>query len=295
MNPEEYANAQAVISAATARYVLQFSTYFKTASLSITEWLGLLQLMFPQISQLREESAALGRTFYDAQRSANHPDLDTNARLLEPYKFEWFVQNMEVARQKMSQEDSPDDALGTMALRAVREVENGGRKQIIHAVEDEPATHILRGWTRVATGRETCAWCLMLISRGPTYVLPETAGLDLDDDTVLAKYRDAPDLQTFFDDIEGNMTQWHDGCDCKVVPVFKSEAWPGEQEAKKALELWNDATKVAVLLRKADPDAVHLSGKNKGQPFTRNEDVINVMRQMLADGDINMSEFAAAA
>lgn len=295
MNPEEYAAAQAVISAATAKYALQFSSYFQKATLSIAEWLGLLQLMYPQIVRYREDSATLARTFYDSQRSINHPDLDTNARLLEPYKFEWFVQNMEVARQKMSQEDSPADALGTVALQAVREVENGGRKQIIHAVEDEPATHILRGWARVATGRETCAWCLMMISRGPTYVLPETAGLDLDDDAVLAKYRDAPDLQTFFDDIEPNMTQWHTGCDCKVVPVFKYEAWPGEQEAKKALDLWGEATKVAVLLRKADPDAVHLSGKNKGKPFTRNEDVINVMRQMLADGDINMSEFAAAA
>jgi hypothetical protein len=261
--------------------------------MSLPEWLGLLQLMFPHVSQLREQSAVLARTFYDSQRASVHPDLPTNARLLEPYKFEWFVQNMEVARQKMSLEESPDDALGTLALRVVREVENGGRKQVIHAVQDEPATHILRGWTRVATGRETCAWCLMLISRGPTYVLPETAGLDLDEDAVLAKYRDAPDLQTFFADIEEHMTQWHDGCDCKVVPVFKSEAWPGEAEAKKALELWIDATKVAVALRKADPDAVHKSGKKKGEPFTRNEDVINVLRQMLADGDVNMSEFAA--
>ena len=35
---------------------------------------------------------------------------------------------------------------------------------------------LVRGWARVATGDETCAWCLMLVSRGPVYHSAKKAG-----------------------------------------------------------------------------------------------------------------------
>lgn len=298
MNPEEYAAQQAAISAAIANYALQFGQLVTQTYLSVEEWLMVLRLMFPEVQRRREEAAALARLFYDSQRDQFYPELPRNDRFLEGYQFEWFVENMEPAREKMSQVDSPADALGTFALRAVREVENAGRKQIIHAVENDPApSQVIRGWARVATGEETCAWCLMLISRGPTYLGNRNAGLDLTEAETLAAYRDAPDLQTFFDAIEEHIDQWHDGCDCKVVPVFKREDWFGEDAAKRALELWNDASKVADQLRLIDPSPprVHKAGQSKGDPFTRNEDVINVLRSMLENGEIDTSEFAALA
>lgn len=293
MNPNEYAAQQAVISAATANYVLQFSTFFARPVLTIAQWLGLLELLFPEIARLREQSAALARSFYDSQRELEHPDLPINERFLEDYTFEWFAENMEPARKKMSIEDSPTDALGTMALRAVREVENAGRRQIIHAVENDPDTRIIRGWARVATGRETCAWCLMLISRGPTYVRSQTSGLKLDDDEALALFRDAPDLETFFENIEEHLDEWHDGCDCKVVPVFKQENWFGEEAAKRALELWKDASKTAE--SELDEEKVKRSGPHKGELLTKNELTINALRRSLERGEIAPSEFAALA
>lgn len=294
MNPEEYAAQQAVISAAIATYALQFASYFAQPLLSLAEWLGVLQLMFPEVQRRREESAALARFFYDSQRELFHPELPRNDRFLEDYRFEWFVENMEPAREKMSQVDSPADAVATMALRTVREVENAGRRQIIHAVDNDPEPRIIRGWARVATGAETCAWCLMLISRGPTYLSGSNAGLsDSTTETeTLAAYRDAPDLQTYFDQIEDHVDEWHDGCDCKVVPVFKREDWFGEDAAKRALELWKAASLKA---RQLPPGRVHPSGKKKGKPFTFNEDVINVLRSMLGNGEIDASEFAALA
>lgn len=297
MNPEEYAAQQAVISAAIANYALQFGSYFAQPLLSLAEWLGILQLMFPEVQRRREESAALARFFYDSQRELYHPELPRNDRFLEDYRFEWFVENMEPARVKMSQVDSPADALATMALRAVREVENAGRKQIVHAVENDPAPRIIRGWARVATGAETCAWCLMLVSRGPTYLGAHNAGLSNDktEAETLAAYRNAPDLQTYFDEISEHVEEWHDGCDCKVVPVFKREDWFGEDAAKRALDLWIAATKKARVRREQEPDRVHPSGENKGKPFTLNEDVINVLRSMLGNGEIDASEFAALA
>jgi hypothetical protein len=291
VNPQEYAAQQAVISAAIANYVLQFAQFFARPALAIAEWLKLLEFLFPEVLRQREESAALARVFYDSQRDEHHPELPRNDRLLENYEFSWFVENMEPTRKRLSQEDAPQDAVGALALRAVREVENGGRRQIIHAVQEDPAPKIIRGWARVATGRETCAWCLMLISRGPTYHGADTTGLALDDTTSLAAFREASDLQTFFDNIEEHMEEWHDGCDCKVVPVFKREAWPGEDAAKRALELWKDATRTAIA--EEDEGKVHLSGKNKGKPLTRNELAINALRRRMEDGDITNTEWAA--
>lgn len=291
MNPEEYAAQQAVISAAVARYVQSFSQFFAAPVITLAEWLRLLDLLFPEIQRRRDESAALGRRFYDAQRAIHYPDLPRNERPLEGTTFDVFVRNMEPARRRMSQADTPKDAVTEFALRAVREVENAGRQQIIHAVDNDPQT--LRGWARVATGRETCAWCLMLISRGPTYVLPETAGIDLDEDHALELFQ-KNDLDTYFEDISEHMEQWHTGCDCKVIPVFKAqENWFGKQAADRALELWNDATREAIALE--DEGLVHRAGKKKGQPFTRNELAINALRRRLDRGEINATEYAALA
>lgn len=311
MNPEEYAAQQLIISAAVARYVQSFGQFFADITLTLPEWLQLLKLLFPEIQRRRDEAARLGRAFYDAQRAAAHPELPRNDRPLEGTTFEVFVENMEPARKRISQADSPQDAVTALALRAVREVENAGRQQIIHAIQNDPGLdnptrvldykgnpvrkapdQTLRGWARVATGRETCAWCLMLISRGPTYVLPETAGIDLDDDHVLKLFQDN-DLETYFAEIGDHMEEWHTGCDCKVVPVFKNEGWFGEQAADRALELWNEATKEAIALE--DEGLVHRAGKKKGQPFTRNELAINALRRRLARGEIDPSEFAALA
>lgn len=286
MNPDEYAAQQAVISAATANYVLRFSQFFTQSLLSITEWLSLLEFLFPEIKRRREESADLARRFYDSQREFYHPLLDRNERFLEDYEFQWFVENMEPVRKVMSQKDAPAHAVASMALRSIREVENAGRRQIIHAVENDPAPQIIKGWARVATGRETCAWCLMLISRGPVYQAASTAGLDLDDTSARQALVRNEDVSEF-------MEEWHDGCDCKVVPVFKTEDWFGQEAADRALELWTDATREAVSLE--DKGLVHKAGKKKGRPFTRNELAMNALRRRLENGDITTSEWSALA
>ncbi len=287
MNPEEYAAQQALISAAIARYVLQFAKFFVRPVLGLTEWLNLMTLLFPEVQRQREESAALAREFYDSQRGLHHPRLPRNDRPLEGTEFRTFVENMEPARKKMSLEDSPQDAVASLALRAVREVENAGRQQIIHAVTNDPETDIVRGWARVATGRETCAWCLMLVSRGPVYQGASTAGLDLDDTSAKQMIAAGEDVSEF-------MEQWHDGCDCKVVPVFKRTAWPGEREAKKAEKLWIDASKEARRILDANPDKKSLVN-GEWIPTTLNRETINTLRRRLERGDVSMADLAIAA
>ena len=59
-------------------------------------------------------------------------------------------------------------------------------------------------WMRVPTGDKTCAWCIMLASRGPVYATQETAGGDEFHGT---------DLDHF-----------HAFCDCEIVSGFSSSA-----------------------------------------------------------------------
>ncbi|QJD53492.1 capsid maturation protease [Mycobacterium phage Manatee] len=292
MNPEEYAAAQLLISAAVVRHVRNVAGFFAQPALTMFDWLRLLDLLFPEIQRRRTEASVLARRFYDSQRAQHHPDLPRNDRPLEGTTFEKFVENMDPARERMQQSETRNDALTHLTLRAVREVENAGRQQIIHAVENDPEPRVLRGWARVATGRETCAWCLMLISRGPTYVRAETAGLDLDTEHALEMFENK-DLETYFADISGEIKQWHPGCDCKVIPVFRNEDWFGKEAADRALDLWGEATKEAIALE--DEGLVHKSGKNKGQPFTRNELAINALRRRLERGEISAQQYAALA
>ncbi|AFL48034.1 head maturation protease [Mycobacterium phage Aeneas] len=292
MNPEEYAAAQLLISAAVVRHVRNVAGFFAQPALTMFDWLRLLDLLFPEIQRRCTEASVLARRFYDSQRAQHHPDLPRNDRPLEGTTFEKFVENMDPARERMQQAETRGDALTHLTLRAVREVENAGRQQIIHAVENDPEPRVLRGWARVATGRETCAWCLMLISRGPTYVRAETAGLDLDTEHALELFENK-DLETYFADISGEIKQWHPGCDCKVIPVFRNEDWFGKEAADRALDLWGEATKEAIALE--DEGLVHKSGKNKGQPFTRNELAINALRRRLERGEISAQQYAALA
>ncbi len=356
---EQYAAAQAVISAAVVAYVLSFAGNFAAQALPLARWIELLRLMYPEIARQREQSARLARTFYDAERELFVPGLPTNAQNLEPYQFNWFVQAMEPVRKQMSVENSTQGAVASMALQAVREVENAGRRQIIHAVEndnqlteyitatpkereklrfpDEVREELLgilgggtrtswggaqvpagprkprydtasdvQGWARVATGDETCAWCLMLVSRGPVYQGADTAGLSRDmSETAYVRMYNTYDLATYGEKIteQGLFDEWHKGCDCIVVPVFKRNNWFGKDAAKRALDLWNDATKAAEKELEANPNKKYYSrlgpkrGPNKGKPdwyaTTLNREAQNQLRKMIDAGEITSAEWAA--
>lgn len=295
MNADEYAAQQAVISGAIVRYVMNVSQLFIHPRLTVQEWLSFLTFLFPQVEFQRQQAATLAREFYDSQRDTHYPELPRNDQFLESYSMQSFVQDMDPARKRMSQADSPQDAVGQVAAHAVRTVENAGRQQIIHAVQEDvhlaevqekavtqreeqgkkteethPEDRVVRGWARVATGRETCSWCLMLISRGPVYLGADTAGMDLADRSVVDLWdQSGGDLQAFFSSLDDHMEQWHPNCDCKVVPVFKLEDWPGRDERLGALEVWKEATKQAIEEEEDDPDRVHTAGKNKGKKFSK--------------------------
>jgi hypothetical protein len=75
-------------------------------------------------------------------------------------------------------------------------------------------------FARVLQGEKSCAFCIMLASRGPIYESKVTAG-------------DTGKIHNDF----------HDNCDCGVVPVYTSRAWPGKQDAEELYKLWESSTK----------------------------------------------------
>lgn len=326
MTPEQYAALQAVITAQAVKYVGGFGKLFLPIRMNVRDWLGLLELLWPAVKQYRDESTVLARTFYDEQRASWHPDLPRFDTPLQPYEFKWFVQDMEPVRKIMSAENANPRALEQVQLMVARSVENGGRRQIIHAVEDdvaldsvpqpeEPVSRdvgsdsfwaaieaeiadikkpppkrgggALRGWARVATGRETCEWCLMLVARGPVFKSARAAGLRMGESDAIEAIEDDTAVNEAMD-------AWHAGCDCKVVPVFKYGEWVGAEASAKALDYWVEAGKRATAELKANPDKQYYSfNEKRWLPTTDNRETINQLRQMIANGEVNSSDWAA--
>ncbi|QHJ86523.1 capsid maturation protease [Mycobacterium phage Mabel] len=275
-----------MITAGVASYVQRFARLFTGPALNIGQWIELLRILFPEVQRRYAEAADLGRVFYDSQRALHHPELPRNERLRSDLKWEWFVKNMEPARRGMSQADSPPQAVTRLALTAVREVEMAGRRQIIGAVNNDPAPRIVKGWARVATGRETCAWCLMLISRGPEYLSSDTAGLHLDTETVVDLWDETGgDLGKLRELTKDHIEEWHAGCDCLVVPVFDVENWPGKAAREQALQLWIEAG------READ----RLIESGKARTTNVNKETLNALRRRLERGEITVPSYAFAA
>ncbi|MEO6084437.1 MAG: hypothetical protein ABIQ18_15160 [Umezawaea sp.] len=262
MEVEEYAARQQALSAALVAIVLRVLGAFRLP-LVVADWDLVVDLLFPYVDSYRTESARLGREFFDSQRDL-HTGLPRHDTYLATYRREWLAEALFPARDALMRPGASDSAVSMLALRAVKEVENGGRRTILRGVESDP---VVKGWARVATGRETCAFCSMLISRGAVYTSADNAGLDLDDTSAQELFArgDAEAMAAL-------MTRWHPGCDCLVVPVYDRATWPGRDAHLRAKQIWADTT------------------KGYG-----GQDAVNAFRRAIERGDIDPRRFAAAA
>ncbi|WP_158881978.1 hypothetical protein [Amycolatopsis anabasis] len=296
MELEEYSAQQQAITAALVAFILRVFSPYRYASLSKVGWLSLLRFVYPQVEHARMQAAILGRKFYDAQRAQHTNEAGRHDSLLPSYKFAWFVEDMEPERAAMMKPGASESAVSRVGLRAAKVVENGGRRSVLRAVETDPFT--VR-WARVATGRETCAFCLALISRGPVYLSADTAGLDLDDTSATQLFQRSLGIgesaRLAAKELDESMTEWHTGCDCKAVPVFDRTNWPGRDEWKRAESVWIKYSKLV----DNDPELLNPQNGNqhtKGKrSWSRSEAIIAAMRRGIEQGDLDMRDYAAAA
>lgn len=252
---------QRSISARVMRLMLQVLLPFLFIPLTSQVWSDIVQSIFPLVNQARTESALLAREYYDTQRKNHTGDDDRFDIDLPSYEYDWFYEAMFPSKKAFQSGNTSLGQAVQAGFRAVKEVENGGRRTIRNAVEQDGSA---LGWARVATGRETCGFCLMLVSRGPVYQSAESAGLNTDDTTAL-DILDENDTEAFNE----LMTRFHPNCDCKVVPVFDRMDWQGRDDYLAARDTWIETTK-------------GLSGR----------DALNAFRRAIEDNQVDPEEFA---
>lgn len=257
----QYHSRQRSISARVMRLVLAVLFPFLLIPLTAQVWGDIIRSIFPLVDEARRESANLAREYYDSQRDKHVDDDDRFDIDLPAYEYDWFYEAMLPAKKSFQLIDTSTGQAIQAGFRAIKEVENGGRKTIRNAVDRDSSAV---GWARVATGRETCGFCLMLVSRGPVYQSAESAGLNTDDTTAL-DILDEGDTEAF-DEL---MTRFHPNCDCKVVPVFDRLDWQGRDDYLAARDTWKEVTK-------------GLSGR----------DALNAFRRAIEDNHVEPEDFA---
>ncbi|WP_378733646.1 hypothetical protein [Nocardia brasiliensis] len=275
MNLDEYAEQQRQIDVQTAATVYLMTRQYQSTDMSVLDWELLLRLLYPTIERARRQSAELARRFYDSQRAEHLPGASRHDVQLPGYSLDWFREDLEPERRKMSQEDAPGSAVDAVTLRTLKVVEGAGRRTIIDAVETDPGADEIEpqpekpeappretepegssapesgvtprpterspkrvpGWARVTTSAEPCGFCQMMVSRGPTYGSAANAGFHGTDELAIQLFGEGRDKE-----MRLMMRKWHTGCRCKVVPVFDRKNWPGRDEYLAAKKLWGDTT-----------------------------------------------------
>lgn len=193
--------------------------------------------------------------------------------LLPELSFEVFVAAMESARSRVAGAESAQDAAKAAAVaasRVARIVEDSARRTMVKGMDtDDPffehvrqvvephlksggsprvvtpediqrqgltqQASMVRGWARIPTGRETCAWCWMLCSAGVRYRTASSGGSKLTNVDALAVGSSM--------NAEEHMNRWHDNCDCTVVPVFDLHEFPGRERSIAAYTAWKRVVK----------------------------------------------------
>lgn len=269
MQLSQYSRSQRSIVARAVQAILNIFIPYQGTQITQTSWRFIVRGIFPIVDSARRESAVLMRNYYDSQR-LEHVGNDDYEIDLPSYELAWLEESLKPVFQEARVIEFNEAKVVETSLRIAKEIENGGRRTGLNAVRGEK---LRVGFARVATGRETCAFCLMLVSRGPVFKSELEAG---------AKHEGAAEIletrNNFSDEeLDELMTRWHPGCDCKVVPVFDVDNWQGRDDYLRMQQIWADYT----------------SGFY-GSTFTKN-DKLNAFRRAIERGDINPAEFAAAA
>lgn len=247
-----------IVSPAVTAAITLLSPY-QSVAVSASLWYSLLVLLYSIVEPASTKSAELSRMFYDSQREKQ--GLPQHPIPLAELSFERFAKDMDEAWLLMRKPESSQADVEKAALRVARSVENSGRWTMMRAnnypdpafdeavEEAESITqmrrdrgpsrshNLVKGWARVATGRETCGWCMMLVSRGPIYSSAGSAGSKVPE-TDAVQLSGAGEL-----DVQQHMHAWHTGCDCKVVPVFNLNSWEGRDRYLAAAEMWKQETR----------------------------------------------------
>ena len=216
MESEEYRRRTLVIAAATAATVRTLFE-FLPANINLTGWRRFIATIYPQVMAGRLQTFNLATEFYDSQRPPGSPPIDYVERRYPPRNLQKALERPRARLVGLEEFEAEERRLAAEQAGAITEEHTmaAGRQGVEDAVNND---RVALGWARVPSGAETCAFCTMLVSRGPVYKTQQSG--------------------TFRE----NGEPYHPNCDCIAVPVFDKNDWPGRDSYIEAQRLWYETT-----------------------------------------------------
>lgn len=211
--------AQARLSASTIRQMAslwRILDFDGTRILNIDEWVTAVGIL---LTGQHAVSAEMARAYYGAFRAAETGEVAL-ARLgiptlpLAQIKASMMATGPAKFRSGLARGFTVDEAGRNAALHSAkagaRLALQGGRQMVLfNVLEDDRAL----GWARAAGRSKPCAFCAMLIGRGPVYKSEGSADFDA-----------------------------HDSCWCEPEPVFdRNQPWP--PGAASLHQLWSETAR----------------------------------------------------
>lgn len=166
--------------------------------------------MYPAVTSGQTYSRRLARQYY-TDLIAYH-QLGTPVPAPTPGEYDRRALRDGLVRVLAAKTVVDSGVLGdALAVGGKHILDSGRRETQATVLADER----LSGWARSDPRPPTCAFCTMLISRGPVYRSQDTAG---------------------------GMNQWHTHCSCQAVPAVGG-VWEGRNQYEAADRLWREHAK----------------------------------------------------
>ncbi|SDI40858.1 hypothetical protein SAMN05421505_14922 [Sinosporangium album] len=219
MTPQEYRAARRSAAQQLLALVLPLLGLMP-ARPSPGQWKAVTDALYPLVYRSRTDAHRLAERFYRDQRVAQGAAAGPVEFPRRNYRPEALAVALERGvRSRLEAlpegQEVPRVIITEAAAVVERHVADAGREAVADAARHDPEA---LGYARVATGVSTCAFCLMLVSRGPVYKNASAALLR-----------------------DGGGEPYHNRCDCLAVPVFDRKAWPGREDYLAAEATWQEA------------------------------------------------------
>jgi len=202
--------AQAVVSARLVALMVR-AMLVLGVPLSSPQRVAFAGAALPDVLRARRQSYALSVRYmrFTADRAGiTLPDVAG----LPEYRADAVVKVLERVTAPL-EPDVPVDARvvgDNVGANLARHAQQAGRDTVQRTAESAPERI---GWARTLTGKENCAFCSLLASRGPVY------------------------------GAKGVRFLAHDHCDCVPELVVKGEDWDGREQYERLSDLWASSTR----------------------------------------------------
>ncbi|RZS39142.1 hypothetical protein EV193_104358 [Herbihabitans rhizosphaerae] len=216
MNPGALRRALDVITRSAVAATVALLRRVARRRLSARQYDALVDSLLPAVVRARQQAAQLARQMYGRERRRH--GVAGSAPNVAPPHYERAALDDALRRTVrpalVSAEPVLEEQLRAAGSAVARHVEMASRQQTVSLVR---ADKLALGWVRLLTGREDCAFCVLLASRKDLYGSAASAQFDADGE------------------------KYHDGCDCIVFPVFSEESRPGKTQQKYLYNVYRKA------------------------------------------------------